>query len=51
MGYFSLDEFESLMMPDNVTPRIERDVNFAPTSFNSLNLQIALSDHSSSAHT
>jgi hypothetical protein len=37
-GEFSLDELESLMMPDRVTSRIERDVNFAPTSFNNLNL-------------
>jgi len=38
LGYFSLDELESLMMPDNVTPRIDRDVSFAPTIFNNRNL-------------
>ena len=37
-GEFSLDELESLMMPDGITPRTERDVNFAPTLFNNLNL-------------
>ena len=37
-GEFSLDELESLKMPDGTTPRIERDVNFAPTNFNNLNL-------------
>jgi len=37
-GEFSLDELESLMMPDNVTPRVERDVNFAPTIFKDLNI-------------
>ena len=37
-GEFSLDELESLMMPDRVTPRIERDVNFAPTSFKDLRI-------------
>jgi len=37
-GEFSLDELESLMMLDGVTPRIERDVNFAPTSFKDLTI-------------
>ena len=37
-GYFSLDELGSLMMPNGVTPRIERDVNFAPTIFKNLNI-------------
>ena len=37
-GEFSLDELESLMMPDGVTPRIERDLHFAPTSFKNLNI-------------
>jgi hypothetical protein len=37
-GESSLDELESLMMPNGVTPRIERDLPFAPTSFNDLNL-------------
>jgi len=37
-GYFSLDELESLTLPDNVTPRIERDLNFAPTLFKNLNI-------------
>jgi len=37
-GYFSLDELESLMMPDNVTPRIERDLFFVPTLFQNLNI-------------
>ena len=37
-GEFSLDELESLMMPDRVTLRITRDVNFAPTFFNNRNL-------------
>jgi len=37
-GEFSLDELESLMMPDRVTPRIERDVNFDRTIFKDLNL-------------
>lgn len=37
-GEFSLDELESLMMPDRVTPRIERDVNFVPAFFENLNL-------------
>jgi len=36
-GYFSLDELESLKMPDGTT-RIERDVNFASISFKDLNL-------------
>jgi len=37
-GEFSLDELESLKMPDGITPRIERDLNFAPTSFKNLNI-------------
>lgn len=37
-GYFSLDELESLKMPDNVTPRIERDLSFVPTLFQNLNI-------------
>ena len=37
-GEFSLDELESLKMPDGTTPRIERDVNFAPIIFKDLNL-------------
>ena len=37
-GEFSLDELESLMMPDNVTPRIERDLFFVPTLFQNLNI-------------
>lgn len=37
-GYFSLAELESLMMPDNVTPRIERDLFFVPTLFQNLNI-------------
>ena len=36
-GEFSLDELESLKMPDGTTPRIERDVNFAPIIFKDLN--------------
>jgi len=37
-GEFSLDELESLKMPDGTTPRIERDVNFAPIIFKDLNI-------------
>lgn len=37
-GEFSLDKLESLMIPDGITPRIERDLNFTPTSFSNLNL-------------
>jgi len=37
-GEFSLDELESLKMPDRVTPRIEWDVNFVPTLFQNLNI-------------
>jgi len=36
-GYFSLTELESLKWPDGA-PRIERDVNFAPTTFKDLNI-------------
>jgi len=37
-GYFRVEELESLKMPDGVTPRILRDLNFAPTSFKDLNI-------------
>ena len=37
-GEFSLDELESLKMPDGTTPRIELDVNFAPIIFKDLNI-------------
>lgn len=37
-GEFSLNELESLMMPDRVNRRIERDLQFAPTPFKNLNI-------------
>jgi len=37
-GEFSLDELESLKMPDGTTPRIEQDVNFVPIIFKDLNI-------------
>lgn len=37
-GEFSLDELESLMMPNGITPRIERGLDFTPTIFKDLNI-------------
>ncbi|MCX6831716.1 MAG: DUF2958 domain-containing protein [candidate division Zixibacteria bacterium] len=37
-GYFSLDEFESLKMPDGITSRIERDLQFTPILFKNLHI-------------
>jgi len=37
-GEFSLDELESLKMPDGFTPRIERDLQFDRIIFKDLNL-------------
>jgi hypothetical protein len=37
-GEFSLDELESLEMPDGSTPRIQRDESFVPSPFENLNI-------------
>lgn len=37
-GEFNLDELKSLKEPDGITPRIERDLDFAATIFENINL-------------
>jgi hypothetical protein len=37
-GEFSLNELESLKMPDGITPRIERDLSFSPALLKDIEL-------------